>query len=600
MKRNSILLPIVLGVAAWLDGGTIPASAAVPETKPAEPAAVAKPVPPTPDVKPVEPAAIEAPVAPAAPVPAPAPAPAPAQPGLAQPAPGLEPTPPPTPDQAQTKPEPPKPPAGNPPPPAPFNPAPIPNDGLVRLNFRNVPLEMVLKYLSEAAGFIIIQDAEVKGNVDVWSNTPLTKEEAVDLLNQILNQNGYAAIRNERMLTIVKLDDARQHNLPVKKGNDADLIPKNEEMVTQIIPVRYANALALTQNLQPLLPPYAHMSANESGNSLVLTDTQSSIRRMVEIVQALDTSISSISTIRVFPLKYADAKELAAAVKELFQPPQTSANDRRNRFSSRFGRGGPPGFGGDQGGGDPNGGGAPVGTGDNVARQAASRVITVADDRTNALIVGAPDEFIPTIEQLVKEVDVRVDDITELRVFHLKNADPSEMASLFAELFPDDTQNQQNNRGPGGFRFFGRGGQPGGNQNNEQESDRMKKLGRVQAVADLRTSSLIVSAASELMPQIEAMITKLDSNTSKKQRVFVYSLENADVVQVEQILRDMFERNTTQQNRNRSTSNQNSPLNTRSQNQNSSTGLGAGNTGFRNSGFGNSGGLGTRTGQQFP
>src|SRR5262245_41742866 len=66
----------------------------------------------------------------------------------------------------------------------------------LRLNFRGVPLDMVLNYLSDAAGFIIVMETEPKGKVDVWSNQPMTKDEAVELLNSILNRNGYAAIRN--------------------------------------------------------------------------------------------------------------------------------------------------------------------------------------------------------------------------------------------------------------------------------------------------------------------------------------------------------------------------------------------------------------------
>ena len=117
----------------------------------------------------------------------------------------------------------------------------------------------------------------------------------------------------------------------------------------------------------------------------------------------------------------------------------------------------------------------------------------------------------------------------------------------------------------------------------------MKKMGRVSAVPDARTSSLIVSAASELMDQIAEMIEQLDSSPARKQKVFVYSLENADVQQVEQIVRDMFQRSTTQNNRNNQ--NQNSALSTRSQ-QNQQSGNMQGNQGFGNAGFGNSNGLG--------
>ena len=57
-----------------------------------------------------------------------------------------------------------------------------PSEGEVRLNFRGVPLEMVLNHLSDAAGFIINikPGTDIKGKVDVWSSQPLSKDEAVD------------------------------------------------------------------------------------------------------------------------------------------------------------------------------------------------------------------------------------------------------------------------------------------------------------------------------------------------------------------------------------------------------------------------------------
>jgi type II secretory pathway component GspD/PulD (secretin) len=464
----------------------------------------------------------------------------------------------------------------------------------LRMNFRGAPLDMVLNYLSDAAGFIIVLDTEVKGKVDVWSNQPLNKDEAVELLNTVLNKNGYAAIRNGRTLRIVNRDEARTKDIPVKSGRDPEVIPKTDEMVTQVIPVRYANAAQLVQNLKPLLATYSDLSANESGNALVLTATQSDVKRMVEIVSALDTSIASISAVKVFPLRYADAKELATAVKELFTPPTTQNNDRRNQFINRMLGGGGPGGPGGLGGGLGGGGG---GAGNSAALANNTRVVAVADERSNALVVSAPDELIPTIQSLVEQVDVPVNDVTELRVFRLANADPLDIADILAELFPDESRtgnnnNQQNPQfrgggGPGGFGGFGGGGGfrgRGNNQNQDNTSDRMKKKSRVLAVADQRTSSLIVSAASEFMPHIAAMIQQLDESPARKQKVFVYSLENADVQQVEQIVRGMFERTSTTGNRNNA--NQNSVLSTRSQQTQTPQ---TGNTGFGTQGGGGQG-----------
>src|SRR5713226_1508022 len=174
----------------------------------------------------------------------------------------------------------------------------------LRLNFRGVPLEMVLNYLSDAAGFIIVLDTKVEGKVDVWSNQPLSKDEAVNLLNSILNKNGYAAIRNGRTLTIMSRDEAKKRDIPVKVSGNASTIPKTDEMVTQIIPVKHAIASQLTANLQPLLGTYAEMTPNESANTLIITATETDVKRMTEIINALDESISGTSTLKVFPLKY--------------------------------------------------------------------------------------------------------------------------------------------------------------------------------------------------------------------------------------------------------------------------------------------------------
>ena len=56
-----------------------------------------------------------------------------------------------------------------------------PGPGELRLNFRGAPIELVLNYLSDAAGFIIQLNTPVRGTVDVWSKQPVTQEEAVNL-----------------------------------------------------------------------------------------------------------------------------------------------------------------------------------------------------------------------------------------------------------------------------------------------------------------------------------------------------------------------------------------------------------------------------------
>src|SRR5262249_29284090 len=118
----------------------------------------------------------------------------------------------------------------------------------LQLNFHNAPLGLVLDYLSDAAGFIINKEADVKGTVDVWSKERVSKEDAVKLLNSVLRKNGYGVTRDGRILTIVSLESAKTSDLDILQGDKWEEVEKGDEVVTQIIPVRYANATQLMNN----------------------------------------------------------------------------------------------------------------------------------------------------------------------------------------------------------------------------------------------------------------------------------------------------------------------------------------------------------------
>ena len=414
----------------------------------------------------------------------------------------------------------------------------------MRLNFRGVPLEMVLDYFSEAAGFIIVPKTDIRGRVDVWSEDSLTKDEAVEVLNNVLSRNGYAAFRSGRSLHIINKDELSRKPLPVNPtSSEPEKIPPSENMVTQILPVKFISAEQLIKNLDSLLPTTAIVTANAGANALVITDTQVNIKRVAEIIKALDNPVASVSAIKVFPLKYADAKTISTVLKELFAPDTSSAGGRgqqggvnpmQQMFQGRFG-----------GGGGGNGGAGGSGGAQAGGRVNTPKVVASADELSNSLVVSAPEAQMPLIEDLVKQVDVPIEDVTEVKVFRLKYANADETATLIKNLFPDTTTQGNSRTGGGGaFRggFFGGGGgqTPGATGAAAGQSQRALKQNRVVAVADIRTMSVIVTASPALMEQITGMIAQLDGDPSKQQKVFVIPVENADPAQMQQILQSLF------------------------------------------------------------
>jgi type II secretory pathway component GspD/PulD (secretin) len=318
------------------------------------------------------------------------------------------------------------------------------------LNFNNVQLDQVLNYLSDAAGFIIVLDTQVRGTVSVISSHPMTRDEAVDLLNSVLNQNGYAAIRNGRTLTIVNKDDAKTRDIPVKQGNDPNAIPKNDEIVTQIIPVRYVDASQLVSDLSSFVSPQATIVANQAGNSIIITDTQENIRHLLEIISAIDSSAAGETEIRVFPLAYANPNDVAAELGQIF--PSGGSGNGLSPIAFRPGGGfGGGGFGGGGFGGGGFGGGGFGGGGGFFARAAAaaaansgsgnraqkqSQVTAVADPRTQSVIVTASKDLMYEIAGMMEQLDVPSQRDQRVHVVHLDNADPAQVLAVLQGTFP--------------------------------------------------------------------------------------------------------------------------------------------------------------------
>jgi type II secretory pathway component GspD/PulD (secretin) len=304
------------------------------------------------------------------------------------------------------------------------------------LNFRNAPLDMVLNYLSDAAGFIIVLDTQVRGNVSVISSHPLTRDEAVDLLNSVLNQNGYAAIRDGRTLTIVDKNDAKTRNIPVKVEGNPKNIPNNDEIVTQIIPVRFVEAEQLTKDLSPFVSAQATIVANEAGNSIVITDTQSNIRHLAEIISAVDSSAEAETEIRVFHLKYASPTDVATELGNIF-PSSTSGTTSQApvRFGGGAGGGNPFArfFGGGQGGGGGANNSAGGANTDRIKKE--TQVTAVADSRIQAVIVTAPKDLMEQIADVMKDLDVSSTRDQNVYVFHMNNADPQEAVQVLQNMF---------------------------------------------------------------------------------------------------------------------------------------------------------------------
>ena len=142
-----------------------------------------------------------------------------------------------------------------------------------------------------------------------------------------------------------------------------------------------------------------------------------------------------------------------------------------------------------------------------------------ADQRTNSLVVTAPEESLALIEALVKRFDQPSAMVAEIKHFTLQNADASSVVTMLNQLFNDQQQ----------------AGQRGGvNQQNQQlgiqlagAEDASSQLIPLRFSTDVRTNSIIAVGGAEALSVVEAIILRLDASDMRQRKSSVYRLKNS-------------------------------------------------------------------------
>ncbi|MCE5327726.1 MAG: type II secretion system secretin GspD [Planctomycetaceae bacterium] len=414
---------------------------------------------------------------------------------------------------------------------------PTPGEGPISLNFRDASVRTVLEYLSEAAGLVVVQDAPISGRITVMSRRDIRVDEAVSLLDTVLKEKGYAAIRQGRTLKIVTLEQAKKELVPVRSGNDPSKIEPTDRIITQVIPIRYADAVKLKADLAALIPTTADVTSNASSNTIIITGTEATVKRIVEIIRAIDVHMSEVAQVKVFQLKYANATAAAKLIGEIFKEDQPQGQNpfaQMMRGRRAFVMPGAP-------------------AADSSADKRGVKVTASADDRTNTLVVSASPEILKVIDGVVKELDSNPSLEQDVFVYRLKNARATTLEPVLNSIFgaagsagttsagriyggntgTGAFTNRMSNSGrtgssarsggtgqnqsmmPGGFtsqqQQTGQRGVSRQNQRTGQTGTAASDLiGQVFIVAEADTNSLLVTTSSKNFDRVREIIANLD------------------------------------------------------------------------------------------
>jgi len=266
---------------------------------------------------------------------------------------------------------------------------PVKDTRYVTIDFDNVDIQVFVKFVSELTGKNFVIDDKVRGKVTIISPRKISLDEVYKVFESVLEVNGFATVTAGEVTKIVPALQAREKQLETRIGaqgaNGAE-----DKLITQIITLENANPDEIKRVLEPLISRSSILLAYPPTGMLVITDYQSNIRKIMEIIGALDVE-GMASQITYLPLKAASASELVKSLMMLFQPQP---------------------------------GRAPV-----------TPLRIVADDRANALILVASEMETARIKKLIEFMDQDVPmGAATLRVYRLQNAVAEDLAKVLMNI----------------------------------------------------------------------------------------------------------------------------------------------------------------------
>jgi general secretion pathway protein D len=339
-----------------------------------------------------------------------------------------------------------------------------PGKGVV-LNFNEVDISTMVKFISDLTGKNFILDDRVKGKISVYSPSKLSIEEAYNVFTSVLELKGFTVVQSGKVAKIVPSASARQSGFKLlPKGEQA---PVNESYVAQVTKLEFITAQEAVTFLQPMVSKDGHLSAFGPGNLLLMVDSAINIRKLHAILQTIDTERSR-EGLEIIYLKNASAESSATTIRQWL------------------------------GGSDGKAGGQPAPTG------ASSGTTVLADQRLNALLIFGSETTKSAIRELVAKLDVTPPEASsKVNVYYLENTDATEMAKVLDGVVKGISAQAT--------------AQPGAGAPQASPFD----SGKVTITPDKASNSLVIMASPTDYSNLMQVIKKLDR---RSKQVFVQVL----------------------------------------------------------------------------
>jgi general secretion pathway protein D len=156
----------------------------------------------------------------------------------------------------------------------------------VEMDFRNADIRKVIGYVSEVTGRNFIVGPDVEGTISVVAPTQVPVDEVFGFFQSVLEVHGYTTVASGEMVKIVSSAEARARGVETMTGSESEQV--SDKMITKVIHLNYLSPVDAKQILSPLVSENGEILAYPQTKTLIMIDPQSNIRRLEELLQALD------------------------------------------------------------------------------------------------------------------------------------------------------------------------------------------------------------------------------------------------------------------------------------------------------------------------
>ncbi len=249
---------------------------------------------------------------------------------------------------------------------APVTAAPMvpPAAGMVQMQFDNIELRDLIRFVSNIMGKNFVYDeAVVKGRVTVLSPRSLTKDEVFRVFESVLNYYGFSIVATPEALKIVKAADAKGMAVETLDRQKFMELSPEERITTLVYPLEYLDSNTMVGVLRPLMSRDAYLVSVPSANALIMIDTSANLQRLKTLISEVDLPVSKqLSGIEVYNVQHTSAVDLAKALQALL------AESKK-------------------------------------AQTAKEKIFVTSYPATNSLLISAPPEDMKEIRRIIEEID---------------------------------------------------------------------------------------------------------------------------------------------------------------------------------------------------